>query len=67
MRTEPWALVDDVTKPLGIAKSSAHRRIETHHLLAHDLGRLWKFKLPEVNEWVRSNGADASDDKGHLQ
>ena len=25
---------------------------------AHKVGRLWKFQLSEVDEWVRAGGAD---------
>lgn len=28
---------------------------------AHKVGRLWKFKLSEVDDWIRSGGA--ADDK----
>ena len=28
------------------------------HLPAHKVGRLWKFQLSEVDEWVRAGGAD---------
>lgn len=27
-------------------------------LPAHKIGRLWKFQLSEVDEWVRAGGAD---------
>lgn len=66
MMTEPWASVEDVAKHLGVAKDSVYRWIESRHLPAHKIGRLWKFKLSEVDEWVRAGGADAEDggDKG---
>lgn len=66
MTTEPWASVEDVAKHLGVAKDSVYRWIESRHLPAHKIGRLWKFKLSEVDEWVRAGGADADDgpDKG---
>lgn len=56
--TEPWASVDDVAKHLGVAKDSVYRWIENRGLPAHKIGRLWKFKLSEVDEWVRAGGAD---------
>ncbi|WP_440131409.1 hypothetical protein [Canibacter zhuwentaonis] len=28
---------------------------------AYKVGRLWKFKLSEVDEWVRSDGAADAD------
>ena len=30
-------------------------------LPAHKVGRLWKFKLSEVDEWVRSGSATYDD------
>ncbi|MCZ8129893.1 MAG: helix-turn-helix domain-containing protein [Steroidobacteraceae bacterium] len=66
MTTEPWASVDDVAKHLGVAKDSVYRWIENRSLPAHKIGRLWKFKLSEVDEWVRAGGAEAEHgaDKG---
>ncbi len=58
MSAEPWASVDDVAKHLGVAKDSVYRWIEVRCLPAHRVGRLWKFKLSEVDEWVRAVGAD---------
>jgi excisionase family DNA binding protein len=57
--TEPWVSVDDVATHLGVAKDSIYRWIEHRGLPAHKIGRLWKFKLSEVDDWVRAGGADA--------
>ena len=51
--TGPWASVDEVAKHLGVAKDSIYRWIENRGLPAHKIGRLWKFKLSEVDDWVR--------------
>ncbi len=60
--TEPWASVEDVAKHLGVAKDSIYRWIDHRGLPAHKIGRLWKFKLSEVDTWVRAGGVDAPDD-----
>jgi len=57
MTAEPWVSVDGVAKHLGVAKDSVYRWIEVHGLPAHKVGRLWKFKLSEVDAWVRAGGA----------
>lgn len=57
--TEPWTSVDDIAKHLGVAKDSIYRWIERRHLPAHKIGRLWKFKISEVDEWVRGGGSDS--------
>lgn len=64
MTNEPWVSVDDLAKHLGVAKDSVYRWIDDKGLPAHRIGRLWKFKLSEVDEWVRAGGA-AGDETGH--
>ncbi len=56
--TEPWVSVEDVAAHLGVAKDSVYRWIEAKHMPAHKIGKLWKFKLSEVDEWVRVGGAN---------
>ena len=64
MKAEPWVSVEDVAKHLGVAKDSVYRWIESRSLPAHRIGRLWKFKLSEVDEWVRTEGAADEPAKG---
>ena len=62
--TEPWVSVEDVAKHLGVVKDSIYRWIERRGMPAKRVGRLWKFKLSEVDEWVRGGGADRGDISG---
>ena len=57
MSSEPWVSVEQVAKHLSVAKDSVYRWIENKGLPAHKVGRLWKFKLGEVDDWVRAGGA----------
>ena len=57
---EPWVAVEVVAAHLDVAKDSVYRWIESKHLPAHRVGRLWKFKLSEIDRWVRAGGADSS-------
>ena len=57
MPNEPWVSVDEVAKHLGIAKDSVYRWIDNRGLPAHKIGRLWKFRLSEVDDWVRTHRA----------
>ena len=54
---EPWVSVDEVASHLGVAKDSVYRWIEKKGLPAHRMGRLWKFRISEVDEWVLAGGA----------
>lgn len=59
MVSEHWVSVEDVARHLGVAKDSIYRRIEGSRLPAYKIGRLWKFKLSEVDDWVRAGGAES--------
>jgi excisionase family DNA binding protein len=63
--TEPWVSVDEVAQHLGVRKDSVYRWIERKGLPARKVGKLWKFKVSEVDEWVRKGAASpAAPDKG---
>ena len=53
---EPWVSVEVVANHVGIAKDTVYRWIEAKGLPAHRIGRLWKFKLSEVDKWVQRGG-----------
>jgi excisionase family DNA binding protein len=55
MTTEHWVGVDDVAAHLGVAKDSVYRWIEQRKLPARRVGRLFRFKLSEIDEWVRQD------------
>jgi excisionase family DNA binding protein len=52
---ERWVGVEDVARHLGVNKDSVYRWIEKMGLPAHRLGRLFRFKISEVDEWVRQD------------
>jgi excisionase family DNA binding protein len=55
-----WVSVEEIAQHLGVAKDTVYRWIDQRGLPAHRVGRLWKFQILEVDEWVKSGGADAS-------
>jgi len=59
---ERWVGVEDVAKHLDVNKDSVYRWIEKMGLPAHRVGRLFRFKLSEVDEWIRAGGASESSD-----
>lgn len=52
-----WLSVDEVSNHVGVCRDTVYKWIEKHGMPAHRIGRLWKFKKAEVDEWVRSGGA----------
>lgn len=58
MNAERWVSVDQIAEHLGVTRDSVYRWIDRKGLPAHRVGRLWKFQVSEVDDWVRSGGAD---------
>lgn len=53
-----WLSVDEIAAYLGVKRDTIYKWIERKNMPAHKVGRLWKFKIDEVDRWVRSHGAD---------
>ena len=57
---EKWVTLKDVQAYLGVGRDTILQWIAKRNMPAYKVGRLWKFKLSEVDDWIRSGGA--SDD-----
>ncbi len=53
-----WLSVDEIAAHLGVKRDTVYKWIERKGMPAHKAGRLWKFRRDEVDEWIRSGGAD---------
>ena len=49
--------VAEICTYLGIKRDTVYKWISKKKLPAHRIGKLWKFKISEVDEWV-NNGAE---------
>jgi len=67
MTAESWVSAEQVAQHLGVVKDTVYRWREHKGLPAHKIGRLWKFQLSEVDEWVRAGGADEDASNHHGQ
>ncbi len=52
-----WLSVGEIAEYLGIAKDTVYTWISDKGLPAHRIGRFWKFKRSEVDEWVHQGKA----------
>lgn len=57
---EGWVSIEDVAAHLRVAKESIYRWVESKGFPAHRVGRLLRFKLSEVDEWVTASGGGNS-------
>lgn len=56
-QTENWVSMKDITKHLGVSRETVLQWISNRNMPASKVGRLWKFKISEVDEWICSGGA----------
>ena len=54
---EKWRSMSTVTDYLGVSRETILLWIEKKNMPAHKVGRQWKFKISEIDEWIRSGEA----------
>ena len=59
---EKWSSMDIITDYLGVSRETVLQWINNRNMPAHKVGRLWKFKVSEIDEWIRSGGAAEKND-----
>ena len=60
--SERWLSVEEIAAYLGVSKDTVYAWIRGRGMPAHRIGRLWKFKTQEVDEWVKSG--EAAEEEG---
>ncbi len=56
-QTEKWSSLVEIAEHLGVSKDTIYRWIDNKQMPAHKIGKLWKFKISEVDEWVLNGKA----------
>lgn len=57
-----WLSVEEIGAYLGIKRDTVYRWISEKNMPASKVGRLWKFKKDEVDEWVREGKTNDTDE-----
>ena len=53
-RLERWYSMNEVCEYIGITRDTCLTWIEKHGMPAVKIGRTWKFKISEIDEWMHS-------------
>jgi len=57
MTHEAWVSLDEIADHLGVSRDTVYRWIDNRGMPAHKVGRLWKFKVSQVDDWVEAGKA----------
>ncbi len=57
---EGWVGIAEVASHLQVTKDSIYRWVDAKSFPAHRVGRLLRFRLSEVDEWVKTSGGSGS-------
>lgn len=59
---EEWRAMAAIEKYLGVSRETVLQYISKKGMPAHKIGRQWRFKISEVDEWIRSGEAADKED-----
>ncbi len=54
---ERWCSMNEVCEYLGITRDTCLAWIEKRGMSGVKIGRTWKFKISEIDEWMRSGNS----------
>ena len=64
LNKETWSSVNEVAAHLQIQTCTIYKWLERKKMPAYKVGRLWRFKLSEVDSWVANGKAKNSSCNG---
>ena len=58
-----WRSVDEIAEYLGVSRDTVYAWVTQKGMPGHKVGRFWKFKQQDVDDWVRAGEAASSSDE----
>ena len=62
--SDRWQSDAEICVYLGIKRDTVYKWISEKKLPAHRIGKLWKFKISEVDEWVKNEDKNVKEKSG---
>jgi len=57
MAESKWFTLVEICDYLKVSRETVLNWINKKNMPAHKAGRLWRFDITEVDEWIKSGGA----------
>jgi len=51
---DKWISLEDAANYMDVTKDTVRNWIKKTDIPAHKIGKLWKFKKSELDEWIKS-------------
>lgn len=58
---DKWMTMEEMKIYLSASRESIIQWINNNNMPAHKLGRMWRFKASEVDEWIQTGNAETKD------
>lgn len=55
--SEKWSSLEETAEYLGVSKDTIRIWIKGERIPAYKVGKQWKFKISEVDDWIKSGEA----------
>lgn len=62
MKPESWISLQEIAEHLKVSTDTIHRWIRAKRIPVHRVGRQWRFKVSQVDEWVQAGKAGTGQD-----
>lgn len=57
-QAERWVSTKEIAEHLGITIDTVRRWIKDDKIPCHRVGKFWKFRVSDVDDWVKSGAAE---------
>lgn len=62
MQEKKWLSMNEICEYLHISRDTVKNWINKEGMPAHQKGRLWRFDVNEVDEWMKNNDTSSKSD-----
>lgn len=59
---EKWVSLEAICRHLSASKDTVKKMVKKNGLPAYKLERKWKFKISEVDQWMKQQRIDSSEE-----
>lgn len=62
-KNERWVSMEEICDHLGSSRDTVKKMVKTQNMPAYKFDRKWKFKISEVDEWMRRQNYITSEER----